>query len=158
MPSLVRSSFGMGATQPEHGQAVAMVEGIEGFRVELGIDNRSKAYVGQATGTPVDYTAEVDWLDPDTRSIPTNRGDGSPDGAFISCTDLDPCTVDELMNVTAVKIHLLVRSREPSRGYTDTKTYQVGSTTMGPYDDGFKRHVYTSTVRLPNVAGRRQTP
>jgi type IV pilus assembly protein PilW len=158
IPTLVRSSFGMGATQPEHGQAVAMVEGIEGFRVELGIDNRSKAYVGQATGTPVDYTAEVDWLDPDTRSIPTNRGDGSPDGAFISCTDLDPCTVDELMNVTAVQIHMLVRSREPSRGYTDTKTYQVGNTTMGPYNDGFKRHVYTSTVRLPNVAGRRQTP
>jgi type IV pilus assembly protein PilW len=158
IPTLVRSTFTLGATQPEHGQAVAMVEGIEGFRVELGIDNRSKAYVGQATGTPVDYTAEVDWLDPDTRSIPTNRGDGSPDGAFISCTDLDPCTVDELMNVTAVQIHMLVRSREPSRGYTDTKTYQVGNTTMGPFNDGFKRHVYTSTVRLPNIAGRRQTP
>jgi type IV pilus assembly protein PilW len=29
---------------------------------------------------------------------------------------------------------------------------------MGPFNDGFKRHVYVSTLRLPNVAGRRQTP
>ena len=60
--------------------------------------------------------------------------------------------------MTAVKLYVLVRSREPTPGYTDTKTYQLGDTTMGPYNDAFKRHVYVSTVRLPNVAGRRMTP
>ena len=60
--------------------------------------------------------------------------------------------------MTAVKLYVLVRSREPTPGYTDTQDYQVGDTTMGPYNDAFKRHVYVSTVRLPNVAGRRMTP
>jgi type IV pilus assembly protein PilW len=158
IPTLVRSSFNLDGGVPAHQEAVAMIEGIQGFRVELGIDDRSNAYAGEPTGTPVDYTVEVDWLDPDTRTTPTNRGDGSPDGAFITCTTADPCTVDELMNVTAVKIYVLVRSREPAPGYTDSKTYQVGDSVMGPFNDGFKRHVYVSTLRLPNIAGRRQTP
>ena len=59
--------------------------------------------------------------------------------------------------VTA-RIYVLVRSREPAPGYTDTKVYQVGDSVMGPFNDGFKRHVYVSTLRLPNIAGRRQTP
>ena len=113
---------------------------------------------GEPDGTPVDYTVGVDWLDPLERTTPTNRGDGSPDGAFVECTTAVPCTVDQLMNVTAVKIYVLVRSREPAPNYTDTKTYQVGTTVMGPFNDGFKRHVYVSTLRLPNIAGRRQTP
>jgi type IV pilus assembly protein PilW len=29
---------------------------------------------------------------------------------------------------------------------------------MGPFNDGFKRHLYVSTIRLPNIAGRRETP
>ncbi len=158
IPTLVRSRFGLSGGVLGHQAPEAMVEGIEGFRVELGVDNRSKAYTGQPTGTPVDYTAAVNWLDPNTRTTPTNRGDGAPDGAFVSCTTLSPCTVAQLMNVTAVKIYVLVRSREPSPGYTDTKTYTLGSTTMGPFNDAFKRHVYVTTVRLPNVAGRRATP
>jgi type IV pilus assembly protein PilW len=160
IPTLVRSTFTMAnpGDVPAQQPAVAMIEGIEGFRVELGIDNRSEPYAGEPTGTPVDYTAAVDWLDPDTRTTPTNRGDGSPDGAFIECTTATPCTRDQLMNVTAVKIYVLVRSREPAPNYTDTKTYQVGTTEMGPFNDGFKRHVYVSTLRLPNIAGRRQTP
>lgn len=159
IPTLVRSTFdSVAGGVPAHQPAVAMIEGIQGMRVELGIDNRSNAYAGQPTGTPVNYAEEVDWLDPDTRETPTNRGDGSPDGAFITCTTADPCTVGELMNVTAVKIYVLVRSREAAQGYTDTKTYQMGDATVGPFNDGFKRHVYVSTLRLPNIAGRRQTP
>jgi len=98
------------------------------------------------------------WLDPLTRQTPTNRGDGSPDGAFVSCTTAVPCTVGQLSNVTAVKIYVLVRSRDETRGYNDSKTYTLGSTVLGPFNDAFKRHVYVSTIRLPNIAGRRQTP
>jgi len=153
IPTLVRSAFDLaGGTTPAQQAAVALVEGIQGFRVELGIDNLSE------TGAAVDYGAEVDWLDPDDRTTPTNRGDGSPDGAFITCTTADPCSLAELMNVTAVKVYVLVRSREEAPNYTDTKTYQVGDTTVLPFNDGFKRHVYVSTLRLPNIAGRRQTP
>jgi type IV pilus assembly protein PilW len=159
IPTLMRSVFDYdGSADIGQQPAVAMVEGIEGFHIELGVDNRSRAYTGNPTGTPVDYTAAVNWYDPTTRTTPTNRGDGSPDGAFASCTTATPCTLAQFENVTAVKIYVLVRSREASPGYNDTKTYQLGSVAMGPFNDGFKRHVYVSTVRLPNIAGRRQSP
>jgi type IV pilus assembly protein PilW len=158
IPTLMRSAFDLSGGVLSHKAPVALVEGIQGFRIELGVDDRSKAYTGNPTGSPVNYNAAVNWLDPSTREIPTNRGDGAPDGAFISCTTGSPCTADQLMNVTAVKIYVLVRSREPSKEFTDTKTYTLGGTTMGPFNDKFRRHVYVTTVRLPNVAGRRQTP
>jgi type IV pilus assembly protein PilW len=158
VPTLMRSEFLLNGGELGHQPAVAMVEGIEAFRVELGVDNRSKAYTGNPTGTPVDYSVAVDWYDPTTRQIPTNRGDGAPDGAFVSCTTASPCTLGQLTNVTAVKLYVLVRSREASPGYTDAKTYTLGGTVLGPFNDSFKRHVYVSTIRLPNIAGRRQTP
>jgi type IV pilus assembly protein PilW len=155
IPTLMRSQFDLVAGVPAHQPAVPMIEGIEGFSVELGIDNFSK------TDPPVevDYTAEIDWEDPSTRTTPINRGDGAPDGAFIRCTTAVPCTVDQLINVTALKLYLLVKSREESPGYTDTKTYTLGGgATLGPFDDRFKRHLFVTTMRLPNVAGRRETP
>lgn len=159
IPTLVRSQFDLGAGAVlAHQAPVALVEGIQGLRVELGVDDRSKAYTGQPTGTAVNYGVAVNWLDPATRQIPTNRGDGSPDGAFVSCTTAVPCTVGQLSNVTAAKIYVLVRSRDETRGYTDSKTYTLGSSVLGPFNDAFKRHVYVSTIRLPNIAGRRQTP
>lgn len=152
IPTLMRSEFDLGGGALGHQPAQAMVEGIQGFRVELGVDDKSK------TGANVDYTAPINWLDPDTRTTPTNRGNGTPDGAFVSCTTATPCTVAQLMNVTAVRLYLLVRSRDATPGYTDTKTYSLAGTTMGPYNDHFKRHVFVTTVRLPNISGRRETP
>jgi type IV pilus assembly protein PilW len=148
IPTLMRSSFDSGAFQP----AQPLIEGIDGFRVEFGIDNLSK------TGAAVDYTAALNWQDPATKKIPTNRGDGIPDGAYVRCTTGTPCTVPQLTNATVVKIYVLARAREFTRGYTDAKTYTLGSTTLGPFNDNFKRHVFSTTVRLTNVSGRRETP
>jgi type IV pilus assembly protein PilW len=105
----------------------------------------------------VNYAAPVDWEDPDDHTRATNRGDGVPE-RYIRCDFDDPCTAGDLTNVTSVRIHVLARSREPTRGYTDTKTYDLGGTAFGPFNDEFKRHVYTTTIRLPNVAGRRERP
>ena len=66
----------MSAATLAHQPPVALVEGIEAFRIELGVDDLSK------TGAAVDYTAAVNWQDPDDRTTPTNRGDGVPDGAL----------------------------------------------------------------------------
>ena len=153
IPTLMRSQFDFVGGVLEHQPAVPLIEGIEGFRVELGVDDLSE------TGAAVDYTAEVNWADPDTRTSATNRGDGVPDGAFIRCTTAVPCTVDELMNLTAVKVYLLARSREPSQGITDAKIYALGGGfTLGPFNDAFQRHVFVTTMRLPNISGRRITP
>ncbi|MBM5811854.1 MAG: pilus assembly protein PilW [Gammaproteobacteria bacterium] len=154
IPTLMRAEFDLSAGGDlEFLEAVPLVEGIQGFRVELGIDD-----VGE-TGAAVDYTAAVNWADPDTRTTPTNRGDGVPDDDFVRCTTLAPCTAGDLMNITAVKLYLLARSREPSQGHTDTKTYVLGAAgNQGPFNDGFQRHLFMTTIRLPNISGRRITP
>lgn len=153
IPTLMRSRFDVtpaGTLAPLAPEP--LIEGIEAFRVELGIDDVSR------TGDAVDYSTAVAWVDPELRTEPVNRGDGVPDDAYLTCTTLAPCGVGDLSNVTAVRLHVLARSLEPSPGYTDTKTYTLGDLVVGPRNDGFKRHVFVTTVELPNFAGRRMTP
>lgn len=139
IPTLMRSEFTGGA----HQAAQPLIDGIEGFRVEYGIDNVGK------NGSAVSHVGAV------------NRGDGIPDGDFVNaagvtCISATDC---DAANVVAVQIHVLARSSEATPGYSDTKTYAMGSAgTMGPFNDGFKRHVFTTTVRLVNPSGRRETP
>ncbi|AYC34330.1 prepilin-type N-terminal cleavage/methylation domain-containing protein [Pseudomonas cavernae] len=151
-PTLMRSQFDLKSGVLEHQPAEALIEGIEGFRVELGVDNLSE------TGAAVNYAAAINWNDPGARKIPTNRGDGSPDGDFTRCTTASPCDEGDLANVTVVKVYFLVRSLVATPGYTDSKTYNLGTTTLGPFGDNFKRHVFSTTVRLVNISGRRETP
>jgi type IV pilus assembly protein PilW len=155
IPTLMRADFDSPAvgTDPAFQAAVPLVEGIDGFSVEFGIDDVS------VTGDAVDYTTATNWEDPTEKTRATNRGDGIPDGDYVRCTAGSPCTAGQLMNVTSAKIYVLARSREPTRGYVDSKTYTLGAgPTLGPYNDDFKRHVYSTTVRLPNIAGRRARP
>lgn len=125
--TLMRSSFVNGAYQA----AQPLIEGIEALRFEYGVDN-----LGQ-NGAPISAT---------------NPPDGSPDD-YVSCA---PCTLDQLANIVAVKVHVLARNLEPTPGYKDTKTYQLGPTSIDPANDGFKRHVFSTTVRLVNPSGRRE--
>jgi type IV pilus assembly protein PilW len=152
IPTLMRSQFDLAGGVLAHQPAVPLIEGIDGFRVEFGVDDLSE------TGGAVDYTAAVDWADPDTRTTATNRGDGVPDDDFVHCTTAVPCTVNELANVTAVKLYVLARSQEPSQGFNDAKTYALGDALLGPYNDAFQRHLFVTTIRVPNVSGRRITP
>lgn len=166
IPTLVRSQFDLASGTLEHQEPVALIEGIEGFRVEYGIDNVSDS------GAAVNYADAVAWSDPNDLTSPTNRGDGNVD-TFVRCPPADTaadtsapsthpaataCTENELTNVVVAKVYVLARSREETPGYTDSKTYALGTTTLGPFNDGFKRHVFSTTVRLANVSGRRETP
>ncbi len=62
------------------------------------------------------------------------------------------------------QLHVLAQSPEPSPGYIDSKTYLLGRDaagnpiSVGPKNDAFRRHVYTSMVRIVNPAGRRDQP
>lgn len=148
--TLMRAEFGGGGGTTWSVQP--LVDGVEGFVVELGVDNVSDS------GAAVDYTAAVTWADALNKTSPTNRGDGAPDGAFVRCTTASACTVGQLANVVAAKLYFLVRSTVSTPGYSNTKTYALGSTNIPAFNDGFKRHVFTTAVRLTNVSGRRETP
>lgn len=60
------------------------------------------------------------------------------------------------MNVVAIKVYVLARNDSITPGYTDTKTYTLGSTTLGPFNYGYKRHLLTRTIRLANPSSRRE--
>lgn len=147
--TLMRAEFGGGGGTAWSVQP--LVEGVEGFVVELGIDNVSDS------GAAVDYSAAVSWANALNKTSPTNRGDGAPDGAFVRCPAAG-CTVDQLANVVAAKLYLLVRSTEATQGYTDTKTYTLGNTAPVSPGGSYKRQLYSTAVRLTNVSGRRETP
>jgi type IV pilus assembly protein PilW len=148
IPTLMRSQFdGTSQAVPD-----ALIEGVQGFRVELGLDTLSD------TGAAVNFSQPVAWANATHLTSPTNRGDGNPDGSFVRCTTATPCTASQLMNAVAARVYVLVRSETKSAGYTDTKTYTLGSTTLGPFNDAYKRHLFVQTVRLTNVSSRRETP
>jgi type IV pilus assembly protein PilW len=168
-PTLMRSVFQADGAAPKHLAAQPLVEGVEGFRLEFGIDRLSD------TGANVTQTAAISWADPANKNSPTNRGDGIPDGSYVRCPQGAPCTPAQLVNAVAVKMFVLVRAERKTPGHTDTKVYKLGSNnacaddaaaaasqtcapTMGPFNDGYKRHVFHQTVRLINVSGRRETP
>jgi prepilin-type N-terminal cleavage/methylation domain-containing protein len=161
IPMLVRSQLDVVAGIFAHQAPLQLIEGIEAIRVELGIDDTSK------TGAATNYTQAINWVDPKTKELPTNRGDGAPD-TFIRCTTAAPCTAAELANVVAAKFYVLARSRDITPGYIDSKTYCLGepaadgscpaANTIAAANDNYKRHVFTSSVRLTNVSGRRETP
>lgn len=152
IPTLMRSQFGLSSGVLQYRGAEALVEGIEGFRVELGVDSTS------ATGAAVNHAQAVSFPDPTRLVRPSNRGDGYPDGSYVHCTTATPCTTAQLTNTVAMKIYVLVRSENKTAGWVDDKTYTLGSTTLGPFNDQYKRHLFTQTVRLTNVSTRRETP
>ncbi len=108
-----------------------LVEGIEYFRVEYGIDDTPSA-IDPVTGQP---------------------GDGVPDDLYTSAP-----TAAQWGNAVSARIHLLARSPRSTEDYTDIKQYQLAGTAFGPFGDNFKRRVYSTEVRPVNVAGRRERP
>lgn len=160
IPTLMRSTFGPTGSDPvagapTHLAAQPLIEGVEGFIVRLGIDSLSD------TGAAVDLDALVAWAalpagTPDYTS-PANRGDGNPDG-YVTCTEAVPCTADQLMNVVTVKVDLLMRAETSTPGFPNDKVYVLGGVSLPAFNDNFKRQVFSQTIRLTNVSGRRETP
>jgi type IV pilus assembly protein PilW len=83
-------------------------------------------------------------------------GDSMPD-AWRRCDATLPCTAADYANVMAVKVYVISRTLEPTREYTDDKTYMLGlSGNQAPANDNYKRHVYSTLVTLPNRTGPRE--
>ncbi|KGF83500.1 hypothetical protein IA69_01550 [Massilia sp. JS1662] len=113
---------------------VPLVEGVENLQVEYGIDTSGNGTVGVTTSSPAGANG---------------------------CT-APACAVSNWRNVVAVRLHVLARSPSTTPGWTDTKTYNLGTAadgsarTAGPFRDGYKRHVFQTLVTLANPVGRKQ--
>lgn len=137
IPTLKRAELGAGAFTIS-----PLVEGVENLHLEYGMDTN-------CNGTPDVYTANPTAYTPiGANCIPFTASAGT--------------VATNWRNVMAVKVHLLARNTERTAGHSDTKTYVLGvaadgtDNTLGPYSDAYKRHAYTSVVRLANPAGRRE--
>ena len=132
VPTLMRLELD-GSTMTQ----VPLVEGIEEFNVEYGIDDDGDGHPDQYTADPSHYT-------------------------YPGCA---VCTaVNNWSNVVTVRLHVLARSADPSPGHTDSNRYSLGRDaagdliSMGPRNDGYRRQAYTALVRIENPAGRRDRP
>ncbi len=157
IPVLMRSSF----STDKHMATQQLIEGIEAFRVEYLIDNVNPCGAVDYTVPAIRVNPSTCAVDTDTtkNTLPLYRGDGTPD----SVCNAETCIHNDLMNVVAVRIHVLARNLEPTPGYLDTKTYKLGdvfinASTMSDAQKRYKRHVFSTTVRLTNISGRRETP
>jgi type IV pilus assembly protein PilW len=130
VPTLMRVRMVNGA----FGTPEPMVDGIQAFKVELGVDNKG------SNGLPISAT---------------NPGDGNAD-EYVACSPA--CDLAVLANVVSVKLHLLARNLERTAGHTDDKAYQLGPLAIAAPGDDFKRHVFSTTVRVVNPSSRRETP
>jgi type IV pilus assembly protein PilW len=123
-------------------QSIAIAEGVEFMKIAYGVDDTPSA------------------VNADTGLI----GDGSPD-RYVA----EPA-VAELPNVVTARIDLLVRNPEPSSGYSDSKTYALGVDPGAPTNPAitldaatslstnYRRHVYSTEVRLVNMSSRKEIP
>lgn len=80
-------------------------------------------------------------------------GDGVPDSIATA-----PATVPDWSNVTSVDVFVLARNVKRVVGTTDPKTYNLGRAGAVTPGGNFKRHVFTSNVRIVNPASRREVP
>jgi len=153
VPTLKRLEFStaLGALAMKE---VPLVEGIEQLNIEYGLDCAANT-VPPAPFVAVwpDGMADVYTSDP---SDPTYTYGANCDTA-----------VKKWMNVVTARFYVLARNINTSSGLSDeakAKTYTLGrkpdgtALTVGPFNDNYRRHVYSSLVRINNPAGKRDRP
>lgn len=137
IPSLKRLSLGAGPAFPSAVPEV-IASGIQNMQLDYGVNT------GSAAAGKTYY-------------------DGTPD-TFVQCAATSATTYETNCNwqdVVAVRVNLLARNNDPSLEYTDTRTYVLGlkypdSAPLGPFNDRYKRHVYSGLIRVNNVAMSRE--
>lgn len=60
-------------------------------------------------------------------------------------------TAADFANALSVRLYLLARSINEVPGYTNSKRYHLGVKTINPYNDGYIRRVFSTTIKLRNV-------
>jgi type IV pilus assembly protein PilW len=59
-------------------------------------------------------------------------------------------TAAQIDQAIVAKVYVLARSSKTITGYTNTKTFVMGNHTVGPFDDGYYRRVFSTTVVMRN--------
>lgn len=82
--------------------------------------------------------------------------DGAPN-SFTTCGSATPCAAADWGNVVAIRVSVLARNTDLTAGYVNDKTFNMGMAGMvGPFNDNYRRHAYSSIVRVINNSMRRE--
>jgi type IV pilus assembly protein PilW len=121
-----------------------LVEGIEDLQFDYGIDM-------DENGSPDCYISSPDA--PATTEV-----------AVTVCPQTAPAYVwtdaaKNWTNVMAVRIHLLARNLDKSSD-ADSRKFLMGlaKSEVGPFNDGYKRHVFSTVARVVNDSALRELP
>jgi type IV pilus assembly protein PilW len=121
-----------------------LVDGIQNLQVDYGIDM-------DGDGAPDCYVSDP--------------GNPAPAQIAVSvCPQTAPLfdwtnVLNNWANVTAVRLHVLARDTTAIGSWQDTRTYDLGLTgSVGPFNDGYRRHAYSAVARLYNIGGEREVP
>lgn len=124
----------------------SMVEGVEDIHFEYGLDLN-------ADGAPDCY-------------VPDPSLDSPPTWASCPATGWSAVDAKNWSSVVSVRVNLLARSTEPSPGWSEkekARKYDLGRKDStgavdldGPFNDNYRRQVYSAVVTLPNVSGVRE--
>ncbi len=85
----------------------------------------------------------------------TYDSSGIPDATEVNGSALTYVTWQDVMSL---KVYLLARSPEPVAGFTDNKTYSMGTAgapSIPVAETGYRRHVFVQSARMINPLGRR---
>lgn len=116
----------------------SLVEGIEYMQIDYGIDGKDT----DSDGMPDSFNVITP---PDT--------DGVMNGNYISCST---CGVNQWAHAVSLKLNLISRNLETTTGYTDSKTYNLGTAGTVTPGGNYKRQAYTQVIRLINPASRKE--
>lgn len=131
MPTLKVAEFVNGSIQVS-----SLVAGVQDVHFSYGVDTDNN-------GSPDCY---VDDPSADNTALCKNSGSYAWTNATTNWS-----------NVTAVRITVLARNLDQTVGWSDTRTYDLGRAAQdGPYNDTYKRHVYSAVARVWNVGGVRE--
>jgi type IV pilus assembly protein PilW len=127
-------------------QVTPLVEGIENLQFDYGIDMDGNGSPDCYVSDPGNTAANPAQIDPSVCPQPSTAYDWTNGTANWS-------------NVMTVRVHVLARSTETSPSWTDPRTYDMGlaASAITPADH-YKRHAYSTIVRLYNGSGQRETP
>lgn len=161
VPTLKRAELG-NSLNPGGFTVVPLAHGVQDLQLEYGIDTDGSLIGGD--GTPDVFTTNPDLADYDAA--------GAPTATYADCAAHAAQCIQNWRNVVALRLNVLARNSAPTRDHVETKVYTLGfyddGTNICAYDpdddgtcdtfgDGFKRHVYQTSVRLNNPAGRRES-
>lgn len=126
------------------GTPIPLVEGIENMQFDYGVD-----YL-PLTGR--DGAADCYFPNPSAIISAQESACETATGTAGDFTN----SATNWSNVVTVSVNLLARNTEATTGYTDNKSYTLGSVLVPAANDKYKRHVYSQMVRVTNTSARRE--